>query len=186
MSFPSAMLKIEVPAWEDFNPETSEIILHPGATLTLEHSLVSLAKWESKYCRPFMSNDPQTIDESIDYIRFMCLTKNVDPDIFYHIPQSDMNRIVEYINRPMTATTFSNREKRVNKRQNVTAEIIYWEMIALNIPFECQKWHLNRLLTLIHVCALKQEKPKKMSRKAAMEQNAALNAARRKRLGSSG
>lgn len=180
------MLKIEVPYWEDFNPETSEIIPHAGATLTLEHSLVSLAKWESKYNKPFISQDPKTVDETIDYIRFMCLSKNISPDVFLHIPPDEIQRINQYIELPMTATTFSDRENKSHKREIITAEILYWEMIALNIPFECQKWHLNRLLTLIHVCALKQEKPKKMGKKATMKRNAALNAARRKKLGTSG
>jgi hypothetical protein len=179
------MLEIVIPSTELWNEEKQEFISVKGATLKLEHSLVSLSKWESKWCKAFLSKDDKTREETLDYIRCMTLTQNVDADIYNYITDDNINKIVTYINAPMTATTF-REENKGGSREIITAELIYYWMIALNIPFECQKWHLNRLLTLIRVCNIKNQPPKKMSKREIMSRNASLNAARRKQLNSNG
>ena len=179
------MLEIKIKTTELWDEEKEEFIDPKEETLKLEHPLVSLSKWESKYHKPFITKEQKTRAETIDYIKFMTLNKNVDPDIYYCISESDMNEINQYIEDPMTATTFSSKDKGTSREQ-ITAELIYYWMIALNIPFECQKWHLNKLLTLIRVCNIKNAPPKKMGKNDLMRRNAALNAARRKKYNSKG
>jgi hypothetical protein len=147
--------------------------------------LVSLSKWESNWNKPFLAKEEKTHEETIDYIKCMTITQNVDDIVYEYIPNPILDRISNYIKANKTATKFSNQEKTIN-REIITAEIIYYWMIALNIPFECQKWHLNRLLTLINVCNAKNMTPKKMSKNEIMSRNAALNAARRNALHSKG
>lgn len=134
--------------------------------------------------KPFLSREPKTVAETIDYIRCMTITQNVDPKIYNSITNNIINEINAYIDKPMTATTFSDNSGK--SKEVVTSELIYYWMFSMNIPMECQKWHLNRLLTLIRVCNVKNAPPKKMSRKEIMSRNAALNAARRKQLNSKG
>lgn len=180
------MLKITVPATEQFNDKTQEFIYTKEQTLELEHSLISLSKWESKWCKSFLSKNEKTYEETIDYIRCMTLTSNVDPNVYTCLTAENISQVNEYIGAPMTATYFSEDRTAKPSREVVTAELIYYWMIALNIPFECQKWHLNRLLTLIRVCNIKNQPPKKMSRREIMSRNAALNAARRKQFNTKG
>lgn len=179
------MLRIVIPPFERFDDDKDEFITSKGQTLQLEHSLVSLSKWESTWCKPFLEKGNKTRIESIDYIRCMTLTQNVDPIVFLGITDENIRQVTEYIEAPMTATVFSNTHKGGN-REIITAEIIYYLMITANIPFECQKWHLNRLLTLINVCNIKNQPPKKMGRKEIMSRNASLNAARRQALNTKG
>lgn len=179
------MLKLIIPAFEQFNDEKNEFILLKEQTFHLEHSLVSLSKWESKWCKPFLSKDSKTQEETIDYIRCMTITQNVNPALYAGLTLENIKQVTDYIEAPMTATVFANTKKSV-KREIVTAELIYYWMIAMNIPFECQKWHLNRLLTLINVCNIKNQPPKKMNKKDIMSRNAALNAARKKQLNTKG
>jgi hypothetical protein len=154
--------------------------------LQLEHSLVSLSKWESNWNKPFLAKEEKTHEETIDYIKCMTITQNVDDIVYEYIPNPILDRISNYIKANMTATKFSNQEKTIN-RETITAEIIYYWMIALNIPFDpCQKWHLDRLLTLINVCNIKNSPPKKMSRKEEASRRANLNAARKQALNSKG
>lgn len=170
-----------------FDERTGEFISAKPTTLMLEHSLVSLSKWESKWCVPFLTDKPKTVEETIDYIRCMTITQNVDPNVYYFISNDNIAEVNKYISEPMTATWFSDDKRPGRSREQTTAELIYYAMIALNIPFECQKWHLNRLLTLIKVCNIKNDPDKhKMSKNEMMRKNAALNAARRKKLGTSG
>lgn len=179
------MLKLMIAAIEQYNEDNNEFITPKEQVLHLEHSLVSLSKWESKWHKPFLSKGDKSIEESIDYIRCMTTTQNVDPEVYSRITAQHIQQVIEYIDAPMTATVISNQKAATN-REIITAEIIYYWMIALNIPFECQKWHLNRLLTLINVCNIKSAPPKKMGRKEIMSRNAALNATRRKNLKSKG
>lgn len=172
------MLRIVIPALEAFDERTEEFITLKEQTLQLEHSLVSLSKWESTWCKPFLEKGNKTREESIDYIRCMTLTQNVDPQVFLRITDKNILEVTEYIEAPMTATIFSNSKKAGNK-EIVTAEIIYYWMINANIPFECQKWHLNRLITLINVCNIKNQPQKKMGRREILSRNASLNAARK-------
>ena len=180
------MIEITVKSCELFDETKQEFINIPEQTLKLEHSLVSLSKWESKWCKPFLSKTDKNYEETIDYIKCMTLTQNVDPMVYGLIDRDNMAKITKYIEAPMTATTFSNDKKSKTNRGIITAELIYYWMISLQIPFECQKWHLNRLLTLIRVCSIKNEPPKEVSTKDVMRRNAALNAARRKQLNTKG
>lgn len=173
------MLTVVIPEMEVFDEETGCFYTRKRQVLSMEHSLVSLAKWESKWKKPFMSDVEKTREEAIDYIRCMTITQNVDPEVYYRLPANVIKQINDYIGDPMTATTFSENNQRKSK-EVITAEIIYYWMISLQIPFECQKWHLNRLITLIRVCGIKNSPSKKMSKGEILKQNAALNAARRK------
>lgn len=179
------MLKIVIPGIELYDEEKEEFITTKPQTLHLEHSLVSLAKWESKWNKPFLTKDNKTYEETIDYIRCMTITQNVSEDTYRLLTSEHIQQVNEYINLPMTATTFSNQKKTPSK-EVVTAEIIYYWMISLNIPFECQKWHLNRLLTLINVCNIKNQPKKKMSKRDILNRNKALNKARREALNTKG
>lgn len=181
------MFQLEIPVSpEKWDEVKEEFIPAKTVTLQLEHSLVSLSKWESKWHKPFLSNINMTAEESLDYIKCMTITKNVDSSIYRNLTKENVDAVIGYINAPMTATTFSNRQKEKANNEVVTSELIYYWMIAYNIPFECQKWHLNRLLTLVRVCGVKNAPPKKQSKGEIMRNNAALNAARRKRLNSKG
>lgn len=182
------MLKITIPATELWDEVHEEFLYAKEITLQLEHSLISLSKWESKWNKAFLTNRKKTEEEIIDYIRCMTMTQNVPDDVYLRITPSVVKEIYDYINAPMTATVINSNVPRSGggNRDVLTSEVIYYQMIALNIPFECEKWHLNRLLTLIRVCDIKNAPPKKMGRNAIMNQNAALNAARRKRFNSKG
>lgn len=179
------MLTIEIPDQEFFNEETQEFFTMKGQTLQLEHSLVSLSKWESKWNKPFLSKEDKTAEQTIDYIKCMTITQNPKPHIYNLLTDKNILEIKNYIDAPMTATTFSNVNQG-HSREIVTSELIYYWMISLNIPMKCEKWHLNRLLTLIRVCNIKNGPAKKMSKKEIMSRNAALNAARRKKLNTKG
>lgn len=181
------MLQITIPANEQWDEEREEFVTTKEQRLNLEHSLISLSKWESKWCKPFLSNKEKSHEEILDYIKCMTLTKNVNPEVYNSLTNENIKQVNDYITAPMTATTFS--ENGVRKKANneiFTSEVIYYAMTAYNIPFECEKWHLNRLITLIRVCGIKNEPPKKMSKRSIMSQNAALNAARRKKFNTKG
>lgn len=180
------MLQIVIPAKEFWDDAKQEFVTIEEQTLQLEHSLVSLAKWEAKWHKPFLSKDEKTFEETIDYIKCMTLNKNVKPEVYLSLTRANLTTINDYIADPMTATTFSDDKKQKHNKDIITAEIIYHWMIALEIPSEYQKWHLNRLLTLIRVCNIKNEPPKKMSKKDLASRNHALNMARRKQLNTNG
>ena len=180
------MLTITVPSSEYWDDNKQEFIEVKGGTLKLEHSLVSISKWESKWCKSFLNTREKTDEETMDYIRCMTLTQNIDPDIYSHLSLQNIEDIKNYINAPMTATVFADTGDSSTNREVVTAELIYYWMIAYNIPFECQKWHINRLLTLVRVCGVKNNPPKKMGKGELMRRNAALNAARRRQLNTKG
>lgn len=180
------MLRITIPAVEQWDERKQKFVYTKGQTLQLEHSLVSLSKWESKWNKPFLSKEGKTDEETLDYIKCMTVNPSVDPDIYSCLTSEHINQINKYIEAPMTATTFTETKYSKANREIVTSELIYYWMIALNIPFECQKWHLNRLLTLIRVCNIKNAPPKKMSKRQTVSQYAQLNAARRKQLNTRG
>lgn len=180
------MLTITIPATEEFNESTGEFLYSREQTLQMEHSLLSISKWESKWCKPFLSKQDKTYEETIDYIKCMTLSKNIDDSIYRCLTQENLEAINEYIGAPMTATYFSNHERGGRNSEQITSELIYYWMITLQIPFECQKWHINRLLTLIRVCNVKNQPPKKMSKREIMSRNAALNAARKQQMNTKG
>ena len=180
------MLQITVPATEMYDESRNEFVYTKEQTLQLEHSLVSLSKWESKWCKSYISTKNMSDEETIDYIRCMTINKNVDPGVYERLTLANIREIEKYIAAPMSATYFSTDKKSKNSREKVTAELIYYWMIDLNIPFECQKWHLNRLLTLIRVCNVKKQPRRTMSNQEIMSRNSALNAARRKQFNTKG
>lgn len=180
------MLRITIPAMELFDEQKQEFINTKEQTLQLEHSLVSLSKWESKWCKSFISTPDKTEEEIKDYIKCMTLTQNVPDHVYTYIPNSVVEEIVQYINAPMTATTISEDKNSPKNKEIVTAELIYYWMISLQIPWECQKWHINRLITLIKVCSIKSAPPKKRSKSSIASQYAAINAARKKQLNTRG
>ena len=179
------MLTIVIPGLEYFNEEAEEFTYYDDVEVQLEHSLVSVSKWESKWCKPFLNGKDKTMEEIIDYIKCMVVDDSIDFAVFDRLTESNLMEINDYIGRPMTATTFSN-EPKSGGREIITSEIIYYWMVSYNIPFECQYWHLNRLLTLIKVCNVKNNPPKKMSQKEIMARNKALNEARKKQFDTRG
>lgn len=187
------MLTITIPGGEFYDEENERFFETKGKTIVIEHSLVSISKWESKWKKPFIetlnnwSKMPESInlDEILDYIRCMTLTQNVDPVVYRTIPAQTINDIFEYMNDPMTATWFRN-EERNKKGEVVTSELVYYWMTALNIPFECKKWHFNRLMVLIRIASEKNQPPKKMNKNNILKQNRSLNAQRRARMRSRG
>jgi hypothetical protein len=189
------MLKILIKGGEFWDEKKQEFIRFKDTPLCLEHSLVSVSKWEAKYHKPFITNnknDVKTNEEVLEYVKCMTLTQNVDENVYYGLSVKDLKDIREYIDDPMTATTITTLDdkQQSNTRQKpITSEVIYSWMIALNIPVEFQKWHLNRLLMLIRVCNINNSggKPnRKMSKREIASRNAAINAARRKKFGTSG
>ena len=181
------MLRIAVPINEEgWDEEKQEFVEPSYKILQLEHSLVSLSKWESKWCKSFLYTKEKTFEETIDDIKCMTITQNVSDDVYTRLTNKNIEDINNYIAAPMTATVFYDNKNQGGKNETVTAELIYYWMISLNIPFECQKWHLNKLITLIRVCNVKNTPPKKMSKRELMSRNASLNAARRKQLNTRG
>ena len=181
------MLQLVVPLGpEKWDEEKEEFIQPKCVMLQLEHSLISLSKWEANWRKAFLSQNELSSEEILDYIKCMTITPNVKPDVYDHLTEENIKEIVDYIRAPMTATTVRESKNSKTSNEIVTSELIYHWMIELQIPFECQKWHLNRLLTLIKVCNVKSQKPEKMSKSQIMSRNAALNAARRKKLNTRG
>lgn len=182
------MLRIVVPACEFYDESKEEFIEVKEQTLLMEHSLISISKWEAKWKKPYLEKGNKTEEEIYDYFRCMTVNPNqVDPLVYRMLTKENLDDIAAYIEDPMTATTFSNNGQPSGRHEIMTSEIIYYYMIAQNIPVEFEKWHINRLLVLIRVCAIKNDPhPKKMSKAAIAKQNRSLNAARRKRLGTRG
>ena len=180
------MLEITVPATELWDEEKEEFITTKEQTLKLEHSLVSLSKWESKWCKPFLGKEPKTLEETLSYIKCMTINKNVDPDVYNCITPEIRYQINEYIDAPMTATTFNEHQRSSMNREQITSELIYYWMITLGIRGDFQKWHLIKLIALIRVCNVKNQPPKRRSSQQLVSDYAALNAARRKKLNTKG
>ena len=180
------MLQITVPGIDGWDERLNEFVTLPETTIVLEHSLISISKWESKWHKPFLDKNQKTQEEVLDYIKCMTITPNVKPEIYNCLSKENLDSVMAYINDTMTATTIHERGMRKSSREIVTSELIYYWMVALQIPFECQKWHINRLLMLIQICNVKNQPDKKMSKKSTMQQNAALNAARRQKAHSRG
>lgn len=181
------MLRLEIPVSPEGWDEVKQEFVEPKTiTLQLEHSLVSLSRWESKWCKPFLSEANKTDEETLDYIRCMTITQNVDPDVYNHLTAQNIDEINRYIYAPMTATTFREDKTKKNNREIITSELVYYWMIALQIPVQFEKWHLNRLLTLIRVCEAKNQPPKKRSKNQIINDYAALNEARKKKLNTRG
>lgn len=181
------MLQIEIPYQEFYNEATGEFDHIEPCTLNLEHSLISLSKWESKWKKAFLSETGFSRAELIDYVKCMTLNQKVDPKVYQTLTMAQIDKVREYISDPHTATTVYDTRKnnRYSKNEKITSEVIYYQMIALGIPFECEKWHLNRLMMLIRICAIKGTNLQ-MSQAELFAQNRQLNAARRAAMNSRG
>lgn len=179
------MKTIVIPETERYDEETCEFVLINKQELQIEHSLISLSKWEEKWHKSFLATKEKTAIEWLDYFQCMTLTKNVDPIVYFNITDEIAQEIYEYINDPMTATVITDLNRKPNK-EIMTAEVIYYYMIALGIPFECRKWHLNKLMTLIAVCSIKNDAGKKMSKKDTINKYAELNRQRKKKYNTKG
>lgn len=180
------MLTLTIQLEEGFEETSSEFFSLSEVKIELEHSLVSLSKWESKFEKPFLGTKEKTSEELVWYVQAMILTPNLPEGILERLSEHHVAEINAYINAKMTATWFKEESNRSPGSEIITAELIYYWMIALNVPFECQYWHLNRLLTLIQVCNRKNAPAKKMSRREIIAQQQRLNAQRRAALGTTG
>jgi len=183
------MLQLEIPEREWFDEKTQEFIVCQKRVLQLEHSLLSISKWESKWKKPFLGkDDKRTYEESADYIRCMTINTQSDPYFYKALPRLVFTKVKEYIDDPMTATTFRNRRSggKSGKKETVTSELVYYWMTKFGIPMECEKWHFNRLMTLIRICEIKENAGQKMKRSDIYANNKALNAANKARFKSKG
>jgi len=179
------MLNVIIPAVELYDESRDMFINLKERPLQLEHSLVSLSKWESIWNKPFLTKTEKTQEEILSYVQCMTITQNIDPDVYKFITNDVAKQINDYIDKTMTATIFSETEKTIN-REVITAEVIYYWMITLNIPFECQKWHLDRLLTLINVCNIKNQPKKKMKKRDILDRNRRINEQRKQAMNTKG
>ena len=185
------MLELIIPSQEFYNEETNEFFvpkcIENGVKLRLQHSLVSISKWESNWKKPFLTKEPKSNEEIIDYVKCMTLTQNVNPEVYNYLTMDNFRKVNSYIDDPMSATTFREGYTRpsINNEQT-TSELIYYWMVALEIPMECQKWHLNRLLNLIRICNIKNSPQKKMSKGEILARNKELNAQRRAKYNTKG
>lgn len=176
---------ITIPAFEEFDERTNKISSYPAVTLRLEHSLLSISLWESIWHISFFDSE-KTEEQTMSYIKCMTLTKDVKDAVYRHLTFDNIREINEYIQNPMTATTIRETPGGHDSTEFVTSELVYYWMIAYNIPVEFERWHINRLIMLIRVCSEKQKPQKKMSRREILERNRALNAARRAKYNSKG
>lgn len=180
------MLRIIVPGDEIYDEISQTFDTVNDVVLELEHSLISLSKWESKHQKPFLTNAKKAPEEILDYIYAMVLTPEVDPKVYSRLTHNNFDQINEYVESKQTATTFGQMPERTGRGEVVTAELIYFWMLTFNIPFECQYWHLNRLFALIRICNIKNSKQRKMTKGEIAARNREINAQRRAELNTNG
>lgn len=179
------MLTLKIPRQELFNEATMEFIQTPERTIKLCHSLVAMSKWEAEFEKPFLTKDERTKKEMMGYIRCMTITQNVPPETYQLLTAENLDAVREYIEAPMTATVLPKQSGGPN-REVMTSELIYYWMVAFSIPFECQKWHINRLMTLINICSIKNQSSKPKSKADIMRRNRALNEKRKQSMATRG
>lgn len=180
------MLEITVGGTESLNEATNEFVIVGGTKLQLEHSLVSLSKWEAKHEKPFLGDNEKTGEEVLSYIECMIVGEIPRGEILKKLSNENVKQINEYIDAKMTATWFSDQPGQPRTSEVITSELVYYWMTVFHIPFECANWHLNRLFTLIRICNVKNAKPKKMSRAEIAARNRELNAQRKAQFGTKG
>lgn len=173
------MLELVIKQFELFDEVRQEFTEVPETTLRLEHSLVSISKWESKWKLPFIDTKEKTTEQVLDYIKCMTIGQNINPLVYYGLGRDDLEKVKQYIEEEQTATTFNSIDRAPSSNRFVTSELIYYWMTVYNVPFECQKWNLSRLLALLRIASIENAPKKKMSKRAVMDQNRALNKARR-------
>lgn len=182
-------LKITIPSGELYDEEENEFIYLSEVQLELEHSLYSISKWESVTEKSFFVDNITDINDSIEYIKCMTITPDISPDVYNRLTLSNFNTVNEYINAPMSATRLSELQKSggtSGNRDRITSELIYYWMIVCNIPFECDKWHFNRLLALIEICNIKNTPPEKLSEQEFLSKRAAINEERKRKYNTKG
>lgn len=182
------MLRLIISGQELYNEETEEFINTEDVVVDLEHSLISLSKWESIFERPFLGPSKKTREETLAYVKAMIVSPEFPSDILDRLDHEHLSQINSYIDSNQSATTFGSmpEQRHRSRGETITSELIYYWMVAFNIPFECERWHLNRLFALVRICNLKQSKPKKMSRSELAARNRTLNAQRKAELGTRG
>jgi len=180
------MLKIIVPGTEMFDEEKQEFFTVGDVPLELEHSLVSLSKWESIFEKPFLAEGNRTPEEVFAYVKCMVLTPGVPDEVLYKLNEENYSAINRYIESKQSATWFSEEAPKQRNQETLTSELIYYWLVAFQIPFETETWHINRLFNLIRICDLKQQKPKKMSAAEAAAKRRELNEKRKAQFGTTG
>lgn len=179
------MLTITIPKTEQFDSDKQEFIYVKETKLTLEHSLLAIAKWESKWHKVFLGKEKKTQEEIIDYIKCMTITPNVDPNVYYALTEDNIKEIDSYINNPMSAISFPESQNK-RSREAITNELIYYWMISLNIPVEFEKWHINRLLTLIRLTSAKNNPKKKTDQRELIDRYREINERNKKKFNTRG
>jgi hypothetical protein len=185
----TCVLTLIIPGNEFFDEATEMFVSSEEVVLTLEHSLLSLSKWESKHLKPFLGPEEKTVEEIFSYVQAMILTEDYPEDCLTRLSEENLNTINEYINSPQSGTTFREDVLAPSKKKSgeiISSELLYYWLVAFNIPFDCETWHLNRLLSLIRICNIKNSKPKKMSRSEMIAQRHTLNEQRKSQIGTSG
>ena len=187
------MVEIYIPKSQIIDEETGVVYTaEKDWKLALEHSLISVQKWEAKWHVAFLNKGTRTFEQTIDYLRCMTLTPNVPDEVYYCIPHTELKRVLEYVDDPMTATRINDGFDSGNSygkkmgKDVITAEVIYNWMISLNIPTEYRKWHLNQLLTLIRVINAKNQPKKKRRMRDVLEEYKSINEANKRRFGTKG
>lgn len=173
-------ITITIPEGEFWDEKQLQFVYSKEQSVTFEHSLVSISKWESKWHIPFLSKEEKTQEQTLDYIKCMTITQNVKDETYSCLSQENVKELTDYINNPMTAAWFSGNQGRNNRI--ITSEVMYYYMIELGIPMECQRWHINRLFTLMKVIN-EERKDNKMSTNELYRRNSELNRLRKQRLG---
>jgi hypothetical protein len=180
------MLRITIPGTDSFDDHTEKFVTVGDITLELEHSLVSLSKWESTWEKPFLGKDAKTDEETLGYVVAMSSDPDISPETLSRLSTDNIKQINDYIDAKMTATWFNDAPSKARAQETITAELVYYWMITLGIPLECQHWHLNRLFTLIKVFNKKNAPAKKMSKADLAERNRQLNEQRKARFNTKG
>lgn len=180
------MLTVLIEGQEFYDEDENEFSSIGDVELEMEHSLISLSKWESKHQKPFLAKDTKTTEETYDYLKFMIVTPGIDRDVVHKCSRKNIEMIQSYIDSSQSATTFGIMPENRGQGEVITSELIYYWMVAFTIPWEAETWHLNRLFSLIRICNIKNSKPKKMSHADLSIRNRELNAKRKAELGTSG